>query len=214
MEQDHPSDYPKQDHYGIDAKLLRDQITSKARTVLLVLLATSGLIFIIACSNVANLILARTVRREGDLVFAPRSAPARVHFAALCSRENLSAVRSRRRRRSDCARRSLSARHASRFSVRARSEVDSTMLWVGAGPSCCGGSASVVRRLPSANASRQGEIRQRRHTRRRPDESGAFEVFAMIKLPRVRASAAQACGQNVLFLRIRADGSKRSCLDL
>ena len=30
-------------------------------------MAASGLIFIIACSNVANLILARTVRREGEL---------------------------------------------------------------------------------------------------------------------------------------------------
>ena len=48
--------------------LLRDQITSKARTVLWVLLAASGLVFIIACSNVANLILARTIRREGELV--------------------------------------------------------------------------------------------------------------------------------------------------
>ena len=47
--------------------LLRDQITSGAKTVLLVLLAASGLIFIIACSNVANLILARSVRREGEL---------------------------------------------------------------------------------------------------------------------------------------------------
>jgi len=48
-------------------KLLRDEITSGARTVLLVLLAASALVFIIACSNVANLILARTVRREGEL---------------------------------------------------------------------------------------------------------------------------------------------------
>jgi ABC-type antimicrobial peptide transport system permease subunit len=46
---------------------LREQLTSNARTVLIVLLAASVLIFVIACSNVANLILARTVRRESEL---------------------------------------------------------------------------------------------------------------------------------------------------
>src|SRR5256885_305705 len=63
----HPEAYTGQADFRIDAKLLRDQITSRARTVLLVLLAASGLVFIIACSNVANLILSRTVRREGEL---------------------------------------------------------------------------------------------------------------------------------------------------
>src|SRR4029079_7462300 len=53
--------------FRIEAVRLRDQITSRARTVLLVLLAASLLVFIIACSNVANLILARTVRRQGEL---------------------------------------------------------------------------------------------------------------------------------------------------
>src|SRR5260370_6328362 len=67
MLKDHPDAYSPQAHFQIDAKLLREQITSGARTVLLVLLAASGLVFIIACSNVANLILARTVRREGEL---------------------------------------------------------------------------------------------------------------------------------------------------
>src|SRR5438445_351265 len=67
MQQDHPDAYPDNGGYRIDAKMLRDQITSGARTVLLVLLAASGLVFIIACSNVANLILARAVRREGEL---------------------------------------------------------------------------------------------------------------------------------------------------
>src|SRR5258707_200282 len=67
MLKDHPDAYSPQAHFQIDAKLLREQITSGARTVLLVLLAASGLVFIIACSSVANLILARTVRREGEL---------------------------------------------------------------------------------------------------------------------------------------------------
>src|SRR6266403_184733 len=67
MKKDHSDAYSTQGDYRIDAKLLRDQITSGARNVLLVLLAASGLVFIIACSNVANLILARSVRREGEL---------------------------------------------------------------------------------------------------------------------------------------------------
>ena len=67
MVKDHPDAYPDNGGYRIDARMLRDQITSGARTVFLVLLAASGLVFIIACSNVANLILARTVRREGEL---------------------------------------------------------------------------------------------------------------------------------------------------
>src|SRR6516164_4245454 len=67
MTKQYPEAYPKEAHFEIGTKLLRDQITSGARTVLLVLLAAAGLVFIIACCNVANLILARTVRREGEL---------------------------------------------------------------------------------------------------------------------------------------------------
>src|SRR6188472_4069935 len=63
----HKESYPARDDFRINAVRLRDQITSPARTILLVLLAASGLIFVIACSNVANLILARSVRREGEL---------------------------------------------------------------------------------------------------------------------------------------------------
>src|ERR1700733_14792000 len=64
---EHPEAYSSKADFRIDAKLLRDQITSKARTILWVLMAASVLVFIIACSNVANLILARTVRRESEL---------------------------------------------------------------------------------------------------------------------------------------------------
>src|SRR5260221_13985667 len=67
MTKAHAQAYPPKENYQISAKLLRDQIASGARTVLLVLLGASALVFIIACSNVANLILTRTVRREGEL---------------------------------------------------------------------------------------------------------------------------------------------------
>ena len=68
----HPEVYKTADHYGIGVTRIHDQINSRANTVLWVLFAASGLLFVIACSNVANLVLARTVRRESEL--AVRSA--------------------------------------------------------------------------------------------------------------------------------------------
>jgi putative ABC transport system permease protein len=68
----HPEVYKPADHFQIDAKRMHEQINARANTVLWVLFAASGLLFVIACSNVANLVLARTVRRESEL--AVRSA--------------------------------------------------------------------------------------------------------------------------------------------
>jgi putative ABC transport system permease protein len=68
----HPDVYKPADHYRIDVRRMHDQINSRANTVLWVLFAAAGLLFVIACSNVANLVLARTVRRESEL--AVRSA--------------------------------------------------------------------------------------------------------------------------------------------
>src|SRR5215469_14482882 len=62
MKREHPEAYRSGTDYEISAVRLRDQLTSGARTILLVLMAASVLVFIIACSNVANLILARSVR--------------------------------------------------------------------------------------------------------------------------------------------------------
>src|SRR5215469_11379127 len=46
----HPEVYKPADQYGIDVKRLHDQINSSANTVLWVLFAASGLLFVIACS--------------------------------------------------------------------------------------------------------------------------------------------------------------------
>jgi len=133
---EHPEAYPAKADFRIDAALLRDQITSKARTVLWVLLAASGLVFIIACSNAANLILARTIRREGEMAIraalgASTAALRRVLLAEsllLCGAGAALGVLSARPMVA------ILARYASRFSVRALDlTVDSSMLWVGAG---------------------------------------------------------------------------------
>ncbi|HTC33329.1 MAG TPA: ABC transporter permease, partial [Bryobacteraceae bacterium] len=68
----HPEEYKPEDHYQISVKRMHEQINSTANTILWVLFAASGLLFVIASSNVANLVLARTVRREPEL--AVRSA--------------------------------------------------------------------------------------------------------------------------------------------
>jgi predicted permease len=157
MIREHPEAYAQKGDNRIHAVLLRDQITSGARTILWVLLAASILVFIIACSNVANLILARSVRREGELAIraalgASRGALRRTLLAEsllLCGAGAILGVLSARPMVA------ILARYASRFSVRALDlTIDASMLWVGAGLAIL---ASVllafVPRLPSASAS-------------------------------------------------------------
>jgi len=154
---EHREAYPVKDDFRITAVQLRDQITSPARTVLLVLLAASGLIFIIACSNVANLILARSVRREGELAIraalgATSSALRRTLLAeslVLCGAGALLGVLIARPMVT------VLARYASRFSVRALDlTVDSTLLWVGVGLAITSAILlAFVPRLPSTDAS-------------------------------------------------------------
>jgi putative ABC transport system permease protein len=67
IRREHPEAYSPSDGMRLNANQLRDQIASPARAILLLLLAAAGLVFVIACLNVANLILARSMRREGEL---------------------------------------------------------------------------------------------------------------------------------------------------
>ncbi len=152
----HPESYPKKGDFRIDAVQLRDQISSPARTVLLVLLAASGLVFIIACSNVANLILARSVRREGELAIratlgASAGALRRTLLAEsllLCGAGAILGVLLARPMVA------LLARYAARFSVRALElTVDASLLWVGVGLALAAAVLlAFVPRLPSAEA--------------------------------------------------------------
>jgi len=157
MTKAHAEAYPLKGDYQISAKLLRDQITSGARTVLLVLLAASALVFIIACSNVANLILTRTVRREGELATraalgASTGALRRMLLAEsllLCGAGAAVGVWSAQPLVA------ILARYASRFSVRALDlTVDSSLLWVGAALAVVAAVIlAFVPRLPSADTS-------------------------------------------------------------
>jgi predicted permease len=161
MVQAHPEAYPKNGEFRIDATRLRDQIASPARTVLLVLLAASGLVFVIACSNVANLILARSVRREAELAVRAALGASRwdmrrtllAESLVLCGAGALLGVLLARPMVS------LLSRYASRFSVRALDlAVDASLLWVGVGLALVAAVLlAFVPRLPSAEATGLGQ---------------------------------------------------------
>jgi len=153
----HPEAYQRQADFRIDAVRLRDQIVSRARTILLVLLAASALVFVVACSNVANLILARSVRREGELAIraalgaGPRALRRTLlaESLLLCGAGAVLAVLIARPMVA------VLARYAARFSVRALDlAVDASLLWVGVGLALAAAILlAFVPRLPSAEAS-------------------------------------------------------------
>ncbi len=213
MKKDHPEDYSAQANFRIDAKLLRDEITSGARTVLLVLLAASVLVFVIACSNVANLILARTVRREGELAIraalgASTNALRRTLLAeslVLCTLGAALGVLSARPLLA------VLARYASRFSVRALDlTVDSSMLWVGALLAVIAAVLlAYVPHLPTSNPSQNlglasGGVRITGHTNRR------LRIFAVTQ---IAASFMLLAGASMFLKTLIALQSAQTGLD-
>jgi predicted permease len=181
----HPEAYDTRGHIQLRVTPLRDQITAPARTVLLLLLAAAGVVFAIACSNVANLILARTVRRERELqvraaLGAGKAALRRTLLAeslvlcglgavlgVLLAHPLVTAV----------------ARYAALFSVRALDvKVDSSLLWVGASLAMAAAVAlAYVPRLPLPQAPTGSQPAQSSF-RITPGTSGRLRVFAVTQI--------------------------------
>jgi putative ABC transport system permease protein len=214
MTKQHPESYSPKADFQVGAKLLRDQITAGARTVLLVLLAASGLVFIIACCNVANLVLTRTVRREGELALraalgASTSALRRMLLAEsllLCGAGAAVGVMSAQPMVA------ILARYASRFSVRALDlTVDSSMLWVGAALAIVAAVIlAFVPRLPSAETSNglslsSGSARITASTSRRQ------QIFAVTQ---IAASFVLLAGASMLITTLIALQTAQTGLDM
>jgi predicted permease len=179
MTREHPEAYSARADVRLSVTPLRDQLAAPARPVLLLLLAAAAVVFLIACSNVANLILARSVRREGELAVraalgASRGALRRTLLAeslVLCGAGAVLGVLLARPLVG------VVARFAARFSVRALEvTVDSSLLWVGAGLAMTAAVLlAYVPRLPSAHAP-SGSVRVTPGTNRR------LRIFAMTQI--------------------------------
>jgi predicted permease len=191
IKKDHPEAYPASAQFTIGTKMLRDQITSGARTVLLVLLAASGLIFIIACCNVANLILARTVRREGELSIRAALGASSGALRRMLLAESLLLCGAGAAIGVIIAQPlvSILARYASRFSVRAVDlKVDSSLLLVGAALAILAAVIlAFVPRLPSADRANglnvsSGSVRITSSTSRRQRAFAITQIAASFVL--------------------------------
>jgi predicted permease len=204
---EHPEAYSATADFRIGAVRLRDQITARARTVLLVLFGASGLVFVIACSNVANLVLARTVRREPELaVRAALGADTRALRRMLLA-ESLLLCGSGAALGVAMTGPMIAvlARYAARFSLRALDlKVDFTLLWVGVVLALLAAVLlAFVPRLPSADGahglrSSSGSPRVTGATNRR------LQVFAVTQ---IAASFVLLAGAGMLlrtFLALQA----------
>ena len=205
--------YPANSDFSINAVPLRDELTSGARTILLVLMAGSLLVFIIACSNVANLILARTVRREVELRIRVALGASTGVLRRTLLAESLLLCAGGAALGIALAEPLLSvlARYVSRYSVRALElTIDGSMLWVGAGLAVLAAALlAYIPRLPGSGGVQSfslasGSVRVTRSANRRS------RVFAVVQ---IAASFVLVAGAGATVKTLLALQAARTGLD-
>jgi len=158
----HPEVYKPEDRFQISVTRMHDQINSGANTILWVLFAAAGLLFVIASSNVANLVLARTVRREPELAVraalgAGRAALRRSLLAeslVLCGSGAIGALLI------GIPMVEVLGHYAARFSVRAKDmTLDFSLVWFGIGLALAAAVfLAFIPRLPSLDVLRSNGL--------------------------------------------------------
>jgi predicted permease len=191
----HPEVYKPEDHYGIAVKRMHEQINARANTILWVLFAASGLLFVIASSNVANLILARTVRRESELAVrsalgASTAAMRRSLLAeslVLCGSGAAAAILLA------VPMVAVMGRYAARFSVRAQGlTLDFSLVWFGIGLALIAAVfLAYIPRLPKPDATQGGLTG--RGARATGGSSGRLRIFAITQIAASFLLLAGAC---------------------
>jgi predicted permease len=181
----HPETYKPEDHYKIEVTRMHDQINSRANTILWVLFAASGLLFVIASSNVANLVLARTVRREPELAVrsalgASKAVLRRSLLAeslVLCGSGAIAAVLIA------VPMVAVLARYAARFSVRANGmSLDFSLVWFGIGLALAAAVfLAFIPRLPSLESLHTSGVASG-GTRVTGGSSRRLRVFAVMQI--------------------------------
>jgi predicted permease len=181
----HPESYSPGAQVGLEVRTLGTQLAAPARTILLLLLAAAAVVFVIACSNVANLILGRSVRRESELAVRAALGASRGALRRTLLAESLVLCVAGAALGLLLAKPLVvvAARYAARFSVRAlEATVDGSVLWLGAGLALVAAVLlAYVPRLPSFGRSNAlspavGGVRITPGTNRR------LKIFATIQI--------------------------------
>jgi predicted permease len=191
----HPEVYKAEDHYQLGVTRMHDQINARANAILWILFAASGLLFVIASSNVANLVLARTVRRESELAvrsaLGASTATLRRSLLAeslvLCGSGVIAAVALA------IPMVKVLAKYSSRFSVRASEiSLDFSLVWFGVALAIVAAVfLAYIPRLPKAD-SPQGGLTGR-GTRVAGGSSRRLRVFAVTQIAASFLLLAGAC---------------------